>query len=407
MYSGRERFDTSTLVLEEERRSWWVIVMSGCVVGERPRSRSMTLLLVALGLVRILSRTKRSSSSLVSQVPRRRIVAIVLCCVLVCGGNCIAEELSIRASAAGLRIPSIILSSCFGHFTRPLTLPTLHRVYKMPRPTTRKEVLDSLRKTIADGSIVVGAGAGIGLSAKFIEKGGADLILIYNSGRFRMAGRGSLAGLMPYSDANQVVVEMANEVLPIVDNTPVLAGVCGTDPFRTMPEFLKQLKTIGFVGVQNFPTVGLIDGNFRANLEETGMGYEKEVEMIRIAHELDLVTTPYVFNVDEGERMARAGADVIVVHLGLTTSGTIGAQTAVTLDDGVRMVQEVRDAVVKVNPEVIVLCHGGPVAEPGDAEYVLKRTKGVHGFFGASSMERLPVERAILENAKAFKNLKV
>ncbi|EYE91219.1 TIM-barrel enzyme family protein [Aspergillus ruber CBS 135680] len=277
----------------------------------------------------------------------------------------------------------------------------------MPHPTTRKEVLDRLRKTIADGSIVVGAGAGIGLSAKFIEKGGADLILIYNSGRFRMAGRGSLAGLMPYSDANQVVVEMASEVLPIVENTPVLAGVCGTDPFRTMPEFLTQLKNIGFVGVQNFPTVGLMDGNFRANLEETGMGYDKEVEMIRVAHELDLVTTPYVFNIDEGERMARAGADVIVVHLGLTTSGTIGAQTAVTLDDSVRIVQEVRDAVVKVNPEVIVLCHGGPVAEPGDAEYVLKRTKGVHGFFGASSMERLPVEKAILENAKAFKNLKV
>ncbi|KAI9928763.1 hypothetical protein ASPWEDRAFT_168737 [Aspergillus wentii DTO 134E9] len=277
----------------------------------------------------------------------------------------------------------------------------------MPRPTTRQEVLSRLRKTIADGSIIVGAGAGIGLSAKFIEKGGSDLILIYNSGRFRMAGRGSLAGMMPYSDANQVVVDMASEVLPVVENTPVLAGVCGTDPFRTMPEFLQQLKTIGFVGVQNFPTVGLIDGNFRKNLEETGMGYDKEVEMIRIAHEMDLVTTPYVFTVDEGERMARAGADVIVVHVGLTTSGTIGAQTALSLEDSVTIVQEIRDAVVKINPEVIVLCHGGPIAEPSDAEFVLSRTKGVHGFFGASSMERLPVEVAIQENARAFKQLKI
>ncbi|EAW07825.1 TIM-barrel enzyme family protein [Aspergillus clavatus NRRL 1] len=277
----------------------------------------------------------------------------------------------------------------------------------MPRPTTRQEVLARLRQTIAEGSIIVGAGAGIGLSAKFIEKGGADLILVYNSGRFRMAGRGSLAGLMPYSDANQVVVEMANEVLPVVQHTPVLAGVCGTDPFRSMGEFLQQLRSIGFVGVQNFPTVGLIDGKFRQNLEETGMGFDKEVEMIRLAHEMDLVTTPYVFTVDEGERMARAGADVIVVHVGLTTSGTIGAQTALSLDDCVRVIQEIRDAVVAVNPEVIVLCHGGPLAGPRDAEYVLSRTHGVHGFFGASSMERLPVELAIQENAEAFKRLKV
>ncbi|BCR97474.1 TIM-barrel enzyme family protein [Aspergillus luchuensis] len=277
----------------------------------------------------------------------------------------------------------------------------------MPRPTTRQEVLDRLRKTIADGSIIIGAGAGIGLSAKFIEKGGADLILVYNSGRFRMAGRGSLAGMMPYSDANAVVVEMSNEVLPLIQNTPVLAGVCGTDPFRDMRTFLRQLRDIGFVGVQNFPTVGLIDGNFRANLEETGMGYEKEVEMIRIAREMDLVTTPYVFNVKEGEMMARAGADVIVVHVGLTTSGTIGAQTALTLDECVKVVQEVRDAVVKVNPEVIVLCHGGPLAGPEDAEYVLKRCKGVHGFFGASSMERLPVEVALEENARKFKEIQL
>ncbi|OJZ88094.1 hypothetical protein ASPFODRAFT_31146 [Aspergillus luchuensis CBS 106.47] len=277
----------------------------------------------------------------------------------------------------------------------------------MPRPTTRQEVLDRLRKTIADGSIIIGAGAGIGLSAKFIERGGADLILVYNSGRFRMAGRGSLAGMMPYSDANAVVVEMSNEVLPLIQNTPVLAGVCGTDPFRDMRTFLRQLRDIGFVGVQNFPTVGLIDGNFRANLEETGMGYEKEVEMIRIAREMDLVTTPYVFNVKEGEMMARAGADVIVVHVGLTTSGTIGAQTALTLDECVKVVQEVRDAVVKVNPEVIVLCHGGPLAGPEDAEYVLKRCKGVHGFFGASSMERLPVEVALEENARKFKEIQL
>ncbi|PYI03268.1 hypothetical protein BO78DRAFT_472037 [Aspergillus sclerotiicarbonarius CBS 121057] len=277
----------------------------------------------------------------------------------------------------------------------------------MPRPTTRQEVLARLRKTIADGSIIVGAGAGIGLSAKFIEKGGADLILVYNSGRFRMAGRGSLAGMMPYSDANAVVLEMANEVLPIIQNTPVLAGVCGTDPFRDMRVFLQQLRNTGFVGVQNFPTVGLIDGNFRANLEETGMGYDKEVEMIRIAREMDLVTTPYVFTVNEGEKMARAGADVIVVHVGLTTSGTIGAQTALGLDECVGVIQDIRDAVVKINPEVIVLCHGGPLAGPEDAAYVLKRTRGVHGFFGASSMERLPVEKAIEENARLFKGIQL
>ncbi|PYI35196.1 hypothetical protein BP00DRAFT_335162 [Aspergillus indologenus CBS 114.80] len=275
------------------------------------------------------------------------------------------------------------------------------------RPTTRQEVLARLRKTIADGSIIVGAGAGIGLSAKFIEKGGADLILVYNSGRFRMAGRGSLAGMMPYSDANAVVVDMASDVLPIVENTPVLAGVCGTDPFRDMRAFLQHLRTLGFVGVQNFPTVGLIDGQFRAHLEETGMGYEREVAMIRLAHALDLVTTPYVFTVDEGERMARAGADVIVVHLGLTTSGTIGAQTSLSLDESIHVIQEVRDAVVKINEAVIVLCHGGPVASPEDAQYVLGRVKGVHGFFGASSMERLPVERAIEENARRFKGVKL
>ncbi|KAH8693200.1 TIM-barrel enzyme family protein [Talaromyces proteolyticus] len=277
----------------------------------------------------------------------------------------------------------------------------------MPRPTSRSEILNRLRKVISDGGIIVGAGAGIGLSAKFVEQGGSDLIIIYNSGRFRMAGRGSLAGLMPYSDANAVVVDMAREILPIVQNTPVLAGVCGTDPFRSMPEFLRQLKDIGFSGIQNFPTVGLIDGKFRQNLEETGMGYDKEVEMIRLAREMDILTTPYVFNTDEAERMVRAGADVLVAHVGLTTSGTIGAATALTLDDSVTIVQEIRDAAVAINPHIIVLCHGGPIAEPQDAEYVLSRTTGVHGFFGASSMERLPVEVAIRENARAFKNLKI
>ncbi|KAJ9213405.1 hypothetical protein DTO166G4_5031 [Paecilomyces variotii] len=277
----------------------------------------------------------------------------------------------------------------------------------MPRPTTRKEVLGRLKDVVANGGTIVGAGAGIGLSAKSVEKGGCDLIIIYNSGRFRMAGRGSLAGLMPYGDANQVVVEMASEILPVVENTGVLAGVCGTDPFRSMPNFLQQLKGLGFCGVQNFPTVGLIDGKFRQNLEETGMGYDKEVEMIRAAREIDLLTCPYVFNVDEGERMARAGADVLVCHVGLTTSGSIGAETALSLDDCVTIIQDIRDAAVKINPEIIVLCHGGPIAEPKDAEYVLNRTKGVHGFFGASSMERLPVEIAIKENAQAFKRLKI
>ncbi|GAD96599.1 TIM-barrel enzyme family protein [Paecilomyces variotii No. 5] len=277
----------------------------------------------------------------------------------------------------------------------------------MPRPTTRKEVLGRLKDVVASGGTIVGAGAGIGLSAKSVEKGGCDLIIIYNSGRFRMAGRGSLAGLMPYGDANQVVVEMASEILPIVENTGVLAGVCGTDPFRSMPNFLLQLKELGFCGVQNFPTVGLIDGKFRQNLEETGMGYDKEVEMIRAAREIDLLTCPYVFTVDEGERMARAGADVLVCHVGLTTSGSIGAETALSLDNCVTIIQNIRDAAVRINPEIIVLCHGGPIAAPNDAEYVLSRTKGVHGFFGASSMERLPVEVAIKENAQAFKRLKI
>jgi predicted TIM-barrel enzyme len=272
-------------------------------------------------------------------------------------------------------------------------------------PGTRIELISQLRKQIQDGKPVVGAGAGTGLSAKFIEAGGADLIIIYNSGRFRMAGRGSLAGLMPYGDANAVVVDMASEVLPIVQKTPVLAGVCGTDPFRLMPNFLRQLKDMGFAGVQNFPTVGLIDGTFRANLEETGMGYDKEVDMIAEAHKLDLLTTPYVFNADEAEQMTKAGADVLVCHMGLTTSGSIGAQTGKTLDDCVDLIQKMRDAASSINSDIIVLCHGGPIAEPKDAQYVLGRTKGVHGFFGASSMERLPVELAITNITKDFKGI--
>ncbi|CEJ58994.1 Putative TIM-barrel enzyme family protein [Penicillium brasilianum] len=277
----------------------------------------------------------------------------------------------------------------------------------MPRPTTREEVLTRLRKTVAEGSIIVGAGAGIGLSAKAVENGGCDLILVYNSGRFRMAGRGSLAGLMPYSDANQVVVEMASEVLPVVKEIPVLAGVCGTDPFRDMSSFLTELKKLGFVGVQNFPTVGLIDGQFRQNLEDTEMGYDREVEMIKIAHEQGLVTTPYVFSTKDAIEMARAGADIVVAHAGLTTSGLIGAKAGRSLEDCVGFVQEIRDAAHAVNPDILVLCHGGPIARPSDAEYVLSRTKGVHGFFGASSMERLPVEVAIKENAEEFKRLRV
>ncbi|RPD60777.1 hypothetical protein L227DRAFT_593211 [Lentinus tigrinus ALCF2SS1-6] len=272
-------------------------------------------------------------------------------------------------------------------------------------PTNREEALALLRRTIDSGKIILGAGAGIGLSAKFIEKGGADLIVLYNSGRFRMAGRGSLAGLMPYGDANAIVLEMANEVIPIVEHAGVVAGVCGTDPFRSMPRFLRQLKDLGFCGVQNFPTVGLIDGTFRQNLEETGMSYSLEVDMIREAHNLGLLTTPYVFTVGDAEAMARAGADVLVVHMGLTTSGSIGAKTAVTLEDCVERVQECRDAAVEINPEIIVLCHGGPIATAEDAEYVLSRTKGVHGFFGASSMERLPAETAIEDNARRFKEI--
>jgi predicted TIM-barrel enzyme len=269
----------------------------------------------------------------------------------------------------------------------------------------RTTALRRLRDTVAAGRPVIGAGAGTGLSAKAAELGGVDLIIIYNSGRYRMAGRGSLSGLLAYGDANQVVVEMSREVLPVVRDTPVLAGVNGTDPFRLMGRFLDELAGMGFAGVQNFPTVGLFDGVFRQNLEETGMGYGLEVDMIRLARERDLLTAPYVFDEDSAVAMAEAGADILVPHLGLTTSGTIGARTAVTLSQAAERVQRMRDAAVAVNPDVLVLCHGGPIAEPDDAAYVLANTTGVVGFFGASSMERLPTERAIAQQARQFKSI--
>jgi predicted TIM-barrel enzyme len=272
---------------------------------------------------------------------------------------------------------------------------------------TRAEILAAFRRKIADGVPIIGAGAGTGISAKCEETGGVDLLIIYNSGKFRMAGRGSLAGLLSYSDANAVVMEMAAEVLPVVRRTPVLAGVCGTDPFRRMEVFLQDVQRVGFAGVQNFPTVGLIDGVFRQNLEETGMGYPLEVEMIRIANEMGLLTTPYVFTEDEARAMAGAGADIIVAHMGLTTKGSIGARTALTLPEAAVLVQKLRDAAVDVRSDVIVLCHGGPIAEPEDAAYILGHTKGVAGFYGASSMERLPVETAIAAQVRKFKGLKL
>jgi predicted TIM-barrel enzyme len=271
---------------------------------------------------------------------------------------------------------------------------------------TRGEALKKIRAQIAAGKAVIGAGAGTGISAKFCERGGVDLIIIYNSGRYRMAGRGSLAGLLAYGDANAIVVEMASEVLPVVKNTPVLAGVNGTDPFRKMEIFLRQVDEAGFSGVQNFPTVGLFDGTFRANLEETGMGYGLEVEMIRLAHERGLLTTPYCFTPDEATAMAKAGADVLIPHMGLTTKGMIGAHTAVTLQEAARRVQAMHDAAKKVNKQVLVLCHGGPIAEPSDAQYILDHTEGVVGFYGASSMERLPVEPAISGRVREFTRLK-
>ena len=271
---------------------------------------------------------------------------------------------------------------------------------------SRDKSLKRLRERIEQKVPIVGGGAGTGISAKFEEAGGIDLIIIYNSGRFRMAGRGSLAGLMPYGDANGIVIEMASEVLTVVQDTPVLAGVCASDPFRIIDKFLDEVKSVGFSGIQNFPTVGLIDGQFRANLEETGMGYDKEVELVRLARQKDLLTTPYAFNTGEAEKMAAAGADVIVAHMGLTTKGSIGAESGRTLDDSVRDVQAISDAAHGVSKDVIVLCHGGPIAMPEDAEYVLQRTKNVDGFYGASSMERLPVETALTTQTEAFKAIR-
>jgi predicted TIM-barrel enzyme len=271
----------------------------------------------------------------------------------------------------------------------------------------RLEILRRLRAQIEANVPIVGCGAGTGISAKMAEAGGADLIIIYNSGRYRMAGRGSLAGLLAYGDANAVVIEMAAEVLPVVQRTPVLAGVNGTDPFRLMPVFLKQLKELGFSGVQNFPTVGLIDGTFRANLEATGMGYDREIEAIGIAHSLDLYTSPYVFTPADARAMVEQGADQIVAHVGLTTAGTIGAGVALSLDDAIERVLAIADAGRSVRSDVIVLCHGGPFDEPEKVGEALRRMPGVNGFFGASSIERLPTERAIRSQVDAFKHLKV
>ncbi|MEK3793544.1 phosphoenolpyruvate hydrolase family protein [Paenibacillus sp. FSL R7-0204] len=268
---------------------------------------------------------------------------------------------------------------------------------------TRAEIMDRFKQEVEAGKILLGVGAGTGITAKSSEAGGADMLIVYNSGRYRMAGRGSLAGLLSYGDANQIVVEMGSEVLPVVKDTPVLAGVCGTDPFRVMEVFLKQLKEQGFSGVQNFPTVGLIDGVFRQNLEETGMGYGLEVEMIRTAHELDMLTTPYVFDPEQARAMAEAGADILVAHMGLTTKGTIGAVTALTLDDCVERIEAIIEAGRAVNPEIMIICHGGPIAEPEDAAYVIQRTKGINGFFGASSIERFAAEQGITRQTESFK----
>ena len=273
-------------------------------------------------------------------------------------------------------------------------------------PDSRSTILARLRAKIALGQPIVGGGAGTGISAKCEEAGGIDLIVIYNSGRFRMAGHGSLAGLMPYGDANAIVIDMAREVLPVVRHTPVLAGVCGTDPMRLMPQFLQQVKDTGFAGVQNFPTVGLIDGQFRANLEETNMGYDKEISMIQLAHDLDLLTTPYVFDPHDATRMTQAGADILVAHMGLTTAGSIGAHTAKTLDACVPLINDIVAAAKAVRNDIIVLCHGGPIAEPPDATFILQHCPAVDGFYGASSMERLPTERAIKEQTARFTRIR-
>ena len=271
----------------------------------------------------------------------------------------------------------------------------------------RSQLLEKFRQQIKAKIPIIGGGAGTGLSAKCEEAGGIDLIVIYNSGRYRMAGRGSLAGLLAYGNANEIVLDMAREVLPVVKHTPVLAGVNGTDPFCNFDHFLDQLKALGFAGIQNFPTVGLIDGTFRANLEETGMGYALEVDLVRLARSKDLLTTPYVFSVDDARAMTEAGADIVVAHMGLTRGGVIGADTALTLEACVDRVNAIAAAALSVNPDIIVLCHGGPIAEPEDARYILERCPACHGFYGASSMERLPVEKALVAQTQAFKNIAI
>ncbi|MDE0821164.1 MAG: phosphoenolpyruvate hydrolase family protein [Opitutales bacterium] len=272
---------------------------------------------------------------------------------------------------------------------------------------SRTAILQRLRTKVAGGRPILGGGAGTGISAKCEEAGGIDLIVIYNSGRYRMAGRGSLSGLMAYGNANEIVVEMAHEVLTAVRHTPVLAGVNGTDPFMLRDHFLRQLKDMGFAGIQNFPTVGLFDGKMRDNLEETGMGYGLEVDLVAAARDMDLLTTPYVFNIEESEAMTRAGADIIVAHMGLTTCGTIGAETSMSLEDAAQKVQELAEAAKSVRDDVLVICHGGPIANPEDARYVLENTRGVDGFYGASSMERLPTEIALTEQVRKFAKIRL
>ena len=272
---------------------------------------------------------------------------------------------------------------------------------------SRTAILERLRTKIAEGRPIVGGGAGTGISAKCEEAGGIDLIVIYNSGRYRMAGRGSLSGLLAYGNANEIVVEMAHEVLTAVKHTPVLAGVNGTDPFMLRDYFLRQLKDMGFAGIQNFPTVGLFDGKMRVNLEETGMGYGLEVDLVKAAHDLELLTTPYVFDNKESEQMTRAGADIIVAHMGLTTSGAIGAETAMSLEVAAERVQNIADAAKSIRDDVLVICHGGPIANPEDARYVLENTRGIDGFYGASSMERLPTEIALTEQVRKFVEIRL
>src|SRR5699024_7191875 len=272
-----------------------------------------------------------------------------------------------------------------------------------------EESLSRLKSQTEQKKPIIGAGAGTGISAKFAERGGVDIIIIYNSGRYRMAGRGSAAGILAYGDANEIVVDMAREVLPVVEDTPVLAGVCGTDPFRQMPVFLKKLKEMGFDGVQNFPTVGVIDGNFRQIIEETGMSYDLEVEMIREAHDMDMLTCPYVFDIDQTKKMTKAGADVLVTHMNTTVSGSIGVSSDVapSLDEAAERIQEMHDVAKSIRDDVIVLCHGGPIAEPEDAQYIFDHTEGTAGFFGASSIERLAAEKAIEKQARTFKDLNI